>query len=81
MVCKCCGESAEFTLKQEGYFKNRYQCSNCNKTFWEEHRWVRDVQKVGTVITVITVVSKVTSGDFLGAVISIANGGNGDTIG
>jgi hypothetical protein len=81
MICKCCGESAEFTLKEEGYLKNRYQCSNCNKTFWEDSRLLKDVQKFSLAITVITVVSKVASGDLLGAVISIANGGNGDTLG
>jgi hypothetical protein len=81
MICKCCGESAEFTLREEGYLKNRYQCSNCNKTFWEDSRLLKDVQKFSLAITVITVVSKVASGDFLGAVISMANGGNGDTLG
>ncbi len=81
MVCKCCGECAELTLKEEGYLKNQYQCSNCNKTFWQEHRWVRDIQKIGTVITVITVVHKVAGGDLVGALTSIANGGNGDIIG
>jgi hypothetical protein len=44
MECKCCGEEAEFTLIEEGWAKNRYQCSNCNKFFKADKEWLKNAK-------------------------------------
>ena len=44
MECKCCGEEAEFKLIEEGLKKDRYKCSNCNKFFKADKKWLKNVK-------------------------------------
>jgi hypothetical protein len=80
MKCKCCGERASFTYLEDDFFRERYECSNCNKTFWVKKGWVKAAGVVGSTLSVGGIVLKVASGDIPGAVASIANkaAGGGD---
>jgi hypothetical protein len=49
MECKCCGEKAEFKLSEEGFLKTRYQCSNCNKFFKTDKKWLQGIKTVRNV--------------------------------
>ncbi|TBR60213.1 hypothetical protein B4U84_04810 [Westiellopsis prolifica IICB1] len=72
MKCKCCGEKASFTYKENGFFKERYRCSNCNKTFWEKKGWAKAAGVVGSTLSIGGIVLKIACGDIPGAVASIA---------
>ena len=79
MECKCCGEEAQFTLIEEGFGRNRYQCSNCNKFFKADKEWVKNVKAVkkawwlgGILLTTGTAVYHVATGNPEEAVTTIA---------
>ena len=77
MRCKCCGEQAEFTLLEESHWENQYECSNCNKTFREDRKWLKNTKKVGQAVSIIASVVHLASGNIPAAmsIASIIKGG------
>ena len=83
MRCKCCGEQAEFTLLEESHWENQYECSNCNKTFREDRKWLKNTKKVGQAVSIIASVVHLASGNIPAAmsIASIIKGGDDTTMG
>lgn len=71
MRCKCCGEKAEFSLVEDKIFRARYNCSNCDKHFWEDKslsKGLKAVKLLSSIATGVIVVGKLANGDVEGAV-------------
>jgi len=83
MRCKCCGEKAEFSLVEDKIFRARYNCSNCNKHFWEDKslsKGLKAVKLLSSIATGVIVVGNLANGDLAGAVQTALKISDEDTI-
>jgi DNA-directed RNA polymerase subunit RPC12/RpoP len=74
--CTDCGQKLK--LLEDGCFKKKYQCSNCNNKVSEKQEWLKTVGVAGSVLGTVKLVSRLAAGDIPGAIIQIAKGGSDD---